>query len=787
VALPGARVPGLAEPLRYLAFADDVVLQAETAQDSIEALRLFKEWAQQNGMTPNASKSAIMLIRPEASTVRTDRLSAGNHFGEYRQILQRRFEADFNMTFPLKRSYKYVGVELLDSWDLDKMMKPIVDRVNRTRGRMTPLLTNKSLPTDFKYHAIKTFLMPVATYAGALLGMHRGRSAKLQRPINEALRLATGLGMRTTCCTATLLSQAHIAPLYATLSAAKLRLFRVAASAPPTCAGFLRELVHTPAAELKGGWVHKVRVWSKNYSGMEGLRTDEKLDAWRDSMAGPLRMHTALRRRMWRKEGAKQGTQSQAFYVRHGLWRTRKDTKYAYDLSVFSVQQVIRARIGWASFAHRQAYTGRLAEEYTRKCPTCSQPRKETLAHWFVGVHGIRVGTRLAPADGRTSSGGKSTRSNEREAGRAVPGRLDPRRDGPKLQGGAEEGRWRPETRPDAVLDRLCRQVPPSRQPHTGQPPTGQVHSGPALETISGAANGATRHAPGRGHGVRGRGPRIANERPDPLPAYNGAADPGETSDAHAVDHQHPQRAPVARHQEGLRTQWRAPTPSSQGARQWTTTNGPTKAGTWRWCGESHTGTTTRKRGTRNARYARTSLRRRRRPGAWATPSTTPAGPHWYRAATSRKRSRTSSSRHTKSGRTIRWPSSCGASTTTTQSARAHSPYEVGTRHFQLDHIQTHEEADINEWHDWTPYGLVFTRNEQHAVAVRFQTESKTTEQGGVEVTQHKITGGHLIESFPRYPVLALTTDQIRAIAWYGRIIPGHSTHLLRSRRHNPI
>ena len=121
-------------------------------------------------------------------------------------------------------------------------------------------------------------------------------------------------------------------------------------------------------------------------------------------------------------------------------------------------------------------------------------------------------------------------------------------------------------------------------------------------------------------------------------------------------------------------------------------------------------------------------------------------------------------------------------------------PINAGTlavRHqdpaLQLEHIQAHEEAEIGMWHDWTPHGLVFTRNEHHAVAVRFQTESTTTEQGGVEVTQHRITGGHLIESFPRYPVLALTPDQIRAIAWYGRTTQGHSTHLLRSRRHNPI
>ena len=168
------RIPGLL-------YADDAVAIAPSLHCLQHMLDHLSSWANDHFMQFGVMKCGIMAMGVhsdmEALKSQSDRWKLG---GE--QV-------------PIVSQYRYLGTMIHRDLQLKHITSDRLVKGKRALASLSRFLSSKRIPIEMRILSLKTFILPILTYAGEIWGMVGGCGAdKLQTILNRTLRNMIGLG-----------------------------------------------------------------------------------------------------------------------------------------------------------------------------------------------------------------------------------------------------------------------------------------------------------------------------------------------------------------------------------------------------------------------------------------------------------------------------------------------------------------------------------------------------------------------------------------------------------------
>lgn len=167
--LEGITVPGLPDKLPGLCFADDTVLFAESIEEMKINLDKIQKWMQINCMEINTTKCGLMWIK-----------------GSGTERIGQPIEYEGN-PIPWTENYTYLGIEINQDLDLEKMAKSRATRGYVLVKQLEKSLTNNRVPIAFKRMLIQNMLIPKLIYGGEIFGMSAQRAKEADKIANMAI------------------------------------------------------------------------------------------------------------------------------------------------------------------------------------------------------------------------------------------------------------------------------------------------------------------------------------------------------------------------------------------------------------------------------------------------------------------------------------------------------------------------------------------------------------------------------------------------------------------------
>lgn len=191
-------VPGTDTPISGLLFADDLALVANSLEDMKSNLAKLYDWCDINEMKVNVAKCGYMVVRKfSPAEINDPNISQDVPNRTDLVVPVRVNNVDTEVTIPYTDSYKYLGLDVNHSIDMHVLSQTKVARLRKAKGGMYSMLRGKRVHITLKMWAIRSVLLPIASYGAELFGTSQTRLDKSMTVINDALRLATGVSKST--------------------------------------------------------------------------------------------------------------------------------------------------------------------------------------------------------------------------------------------------------------------------------------------------------------------------------------------------------------------------------------------------------------------------------------------------------------------------------------------------------------------------------------------------------------------------------------------------------------
>jgi hypothetical protein len=177
----GVKVPGVADLLIGLLFADDTTLFSESCEDLAISLHCINRWCEKNGMIINGNKSGVMAFGKDAQADLIN-VPGGIRCGD--QII------------PIVERYKYLGLWFESSGNIAGL-KRMLSRMAKERAKsgwkaffkIAPTLRAQYIPMLVRVNLIKAVLIPCLVWGGELWALGRTRCAEHQSIVNSAVKV----------------------------------------------------------------------------------------------------------------------------------------------------------------------------------------------------------------------------------------------------------------------------------------------------------------------------------------------------------------------------------------------------------------------------------------------------------------------------------------------------------------------------------------------------------------------------------------------------------------------
>lgn len=376
--MQGVPVPGLADPLAGLLFADDVAVLGEQPEQLNGNLARLGAWADKWSMTVNHGKCGVMLFGHPSRHGKGRMLSSDVKRARKAAALPGLWKVQ-GASIPYVTKYKYLGVLIDCDLTLSEHVKERAARAENALRAARPILSHRFIPATVKRHVYMSIVRPTLVYGAELLG-GMGKIdlgvARLQRVQIEAARRIVGRQGRSRFPAAPLQADLDLPPVVSVLLAAKARALLKYPSLSTKIAPLLAARLRLPT---KGENAASVPLWSSSgrailsrlRPGWAALAPDKAADAVRTASTDS-KINSEL-----------QDTSSGTLYHTLGL-RASIGYIHAASSSVSSapaINELAAARCGALFCGYMAAGAKKAAPEYAQRCCACEQPVRDTLSH----------------------------------------------------------------------------------------------------------------------------------------------------------------------------------------------------------------------------------------------------------------------------------------------------------------------------------------------------------------------------------------------------------------------
>ena len=351
-ALKGCKVPSATEAVKGLMFADDQAILCESVASCKKDLKAVGKWADDNEMKVNIGKCGVMAYHFDMSQLRKHKFTIGRE-----QV-------------PVVDEYVYLGVLLNNELSLKAAVAARRKKVLGAVADFQAFFKSASIPLHLRLRVLKTFILPVATFAGELLGFDERLAKPIQAVIDQALRsIFLGNGRSHACSAAKLHREAGVAPLFALMSGLRLRAWLKF----PSLRTWAKILGSSPVNKKVGSkaWFAKSAWYLKRYG--------------REVISLPPSQQTgALIEHLWNRGEARVSlANSEPWHRYQSMLPSRDYLQVAsFNHAVIrgtNIMTKMRLEAYWT--APRLTTAGKLGSQYATKCPCCRKPVPETNVH----------------------------------------------------------------------------------------------------------------------------------------------------------------------------------------------------------------------------------------------------------------------------------------------------------------------------------------------------------------------------------------------------------------------
>ena len=344
-------IPDVTEKIGELAFADDLVIFAESKEQLARRASKLTKWAKDNKMSFGIKKCGVMVHNlPEAKWQHLD-ISLG---GE---------------KVPVVKEYTYLGVLVSHDMCLKKLVHARVKASMGALARLRPCLSTRSIPMHIRLRVLQSMLAPVINYAGEMFGFNEVLAKPLQSVMNRGLRLVMGVKETSKGCQpAVLFRQCDVAPVFVSASALRLR----ALIKFPSLRTWAR-ILSLKETKAPNSWHRKGQHYMKLECGgkcVAQLPEKEQVKA--------LKVH------LWWRMDQRNAVRSSQCWIEYGMWRKTSAfvKKVSYNPLVIRGTPLLAAmRTGAYWTAERAARAKLIDYRWRSECPCCKKNVPETTMH----------------------------------------------------------------------------------------------------------------------------------------------------------------------------------------------------------------------------------------------------------------------------------------------------------------------------------------------------------------------------------------------------------------------
>ena len=174
----GVSIPGVVEKLSGLLYADDLALLIERREDIQPTLDCITRWCEENCMSTNASKCAILAF--------------GKRWEEHTEELRKIEFLLEGKTLPVSTYYKYLGVTFCCDLSWDKEVSIRNEKGLKCLRMITPILKNDRIRIRIRLNYLKAVWIPVVLYGSEVWYQNRKQLKVLDGLYLECLRMVMG-------------------------------------------------------------------------------------------------------------------------------------------------------------------------------------------------------------------------------------------------------------------------------------------------------------------------------------------------------------------------------------------------------------------------------------------------------------------------------------------------------------------------------------------------------------------------------------------------------------------
>eukprot|EP01018_Ginkgo_biloba_P017078 Gb_08423 [translate_table: standard] len=322
----GVEVPGIAEVIAGLLFAEDLVLFAESVTQLKEMLEKVHDWAQKWGMACGIDNRKAMVVFGDQDSLKLEEILIGRD------------------RIGVCDSYKYLGLEVDFKLSVERMIKERAVAGRKALFGMRHFLVDRRIPTWAKVLAFKALVHPCLTFGAEIIGMHNQIGATvLHQELNVCPIASFNAGQRAR-------------------GFFKYRGLKT----------WVVDLVNSPCAYRVGekwSWVHRTKKWIFKHAPQcqsQGL---------------------LVREAAWEAWESKHSTEALRFYKEFKLEGSRDFFKRAMRFGSVSPEKVrllILARVGGCLLVRRAVLLGIADHRIGVRCSLCNEEGGDSLYHVLV-------------------------------------------------------------------------------------------------------------------------------------------------------------------------------------------------------------------------------------------------------------------------------------------------------------------------------------------------------------------------------------------------------------------
>jgi exonuclease III len=365
-------VPSLRETVPGLLFADDLCLLANSESKIQSLLDMATIWADRWGMAFGHKKCNVVIFDTCGREQDLESKTLTKFFLQRGEI-------------KIANHYTYLGLVFHCSLDLSLMTNYNLERGEKTLGALRFFLRSPVLPIATRVMVLKACLIPVLTYGGELWGMNSTLSVKLDKVLNDAVRLVlrmTGKGVSLDAIKLEL----HIESVHSICA----RLRNRAIKSWGECKTLIADLISDPHKGRSATWVSGSIRWLNKHGPAKPVCDDDSFVSPNSKRTADISQQgSAIRREFVAKSlRLRRSARSYKYYVEHfgdeasswgrkWNWITRFVPRFMTGFT-----QLARARSGSLITA---SYLRNIKKfPLLERCPCCNEKVFETPSHYIL-------------------------------------------------------------------------------------------------------------------------------------------------------------------------------------------------------------------------------------------------------------------------------------------------------------------------------------------------------------------------------------------------------------------